>query len=71
MPSDIIVPEYTHFVGPSPGAEIILKAGTVLDCSFEVKERTPCDPLYRLISVEENDDGTVAMILESVEAEDA
>jgi len=43
----------------------------LLDCPFEVKERSPCDPLYRLISVEEEPDGTITMILELVEADDA
>lgn len=74
MPSkepNSIMPEYTYFIGPGPGVEVILEKGTRLDCSFDVRERTPCDPLYRLISVEEGEDGTVAMVLELIEVEDA
>lgn len=42
-----------------------------LNCPFEIKERSPCDPLYRLISTEEEEDGTITMILELVEEGDA
>lgn len=41
----------------------------LLNCPFEVKQRSPCDPLYRLISVEEEEDGTVIIVLELVEEE--
>lgn len=75
MPSesdaDVVMPEYTYFIGPGPGAEIVFEEGANLDCSFDVRERTPCDPLYRLISVEEGEDGTVTMVLGLVEEDDA
>ena len=68
MPSEEYnMPEYTHIIGPRLGTEITFEEGTSLDCSFDVKQRTPCDPLYRLVLVE----STVTMILELAEEEDA
>jgi len=40
-------------------------------CPFEIMERMPCDPLYRLVSMEEDEDGVVTMVLERVGEDDA
>ena len=43
----------------------------LLNCPFEVRERSPCDRLYKLISVEEGEDGMTTIVLELVGEEDA
>jgi len=44
------------------------KIRELLDCPFEVKVRSPCERLYKLVSMEEKDDAIV-MIFELIEEE--
>ena len=44
------------------------KMKRLLDCPFEVKVRSPCERLYRLVSIEEEDDAIV-MTFELIEEE--
>lgn len=45
------------------------KIKNLLNCPFEVKMRSPCERLYRLIAIEE-ENGAITMIFELVKEED-